>query len=465
MSWTIGLYVGESFAEIAAKKGEGIALPSKRWFLPQTSLDKGIQNYLSENSLESIDLVRVATRLGRQMILRRLGQVPAILVTAGFEDWPEMYLPIQDSRFTILPKRAAPPLSSHLVFGLTERINSQGDVEKALNEDDLEFLVSKLQMNKVDHVVLGLLHSTMNPEHERAAETYLRERGFKVFPSYTISGATAEKPRWWHSVLNAYLEPAFKDILTRIQKGFSQLQDQDPTVALTIGDSGPDQAHWEKPLGSLFGSAYLLNSRREDKKEALLYLGIEEFFLLPGNSDEQLDWISDFGRVHLPHPETKELHLQPTTLIAKSSFGCPNLSHEVAGFEPGPMCFGKGVKPLLLDVLYLNGRLNQVEVLGDHLTDKMDGRIKETLSAYAREASTGSDFSGEDICQWLEEMILHTLASEIRANCRSHRVRMAGPLSPVLTPLLAPLLGELELTPLCSENRPLCEHLLAEGGA
>ncbi|MCB0363849.1 MAG: hypothetical protein H6624_15815 [Bdellovibrionaceae bacterium] len=463
MSWTIGLYVGESFAEIAAKKGEGSTIPSKRWFLPQMSLERGIQNYLVENKLDSVTLVRVATRLGRQMILRRLGQVPAILVTAGFEDWPEMNLPIQDSRFTILPKRAAPPLSSHLVFGLTERINAQGDVEKALVEDDLEFLVSKLQMNKVDHLVLGLMHSTMNPEHERMAETYLRERGFQVFPSYSVSGATAEKPRWWHSVLNAYLEPAFKDVLGRIQKGFSEHQNGDPSIALTTGDSAANTANWERPLGSLFGSAHLLNSRRKDKGEALLYLGLEEFFLLPGQAEDQLDWISDFGRVHLPHPETKELHLQPTTLIAKSSFGCPNLSHEVAGFEPGPMCFGRGVKPLLLDVLYLNSRLSHVEVLGDHVTDKMDGRIKETLSAYAREASSESDFSAEDICHWLEEMALHTLASEIRAHSRSQRVRVAGPLSPVLTPLLTPLLTEIELSPLCVENRPLCEHLLADG--
>ncbi|MCC7406240.1 MAG: hypothetical protein IT288_17740 [Bdellovibrionales bacterium] len=460
MSWTVGLYVGESFAEIAAKQDEGAHLPFQRWFLPHTPLDKGIQKYLTESGIDSVRQLRVATRLGRQMILRRLGQTPALLVTSGFEDWPEMNLPIKDPRFTIVPKRAAPPLANHLIFGLAERINAQGEVEKPLADEELEFLVAKLQMNKVDHVVLGLMHSTMNPEHERKAETYLRERGFKVYPSYAVNGTGSEKPRWWHATLNAYLEPAFKDVLKQISRGLGELGGEEPQVVLFRGDTAPHLDNWQAPLGSLFGAAQVFDQCRSEASDAVLYLGLEEFFLLPANAKSQVDWMSDFGRVYLPHPETRELHIQPTTLIGKSSYGCPNLTFEVGGFEPGPMCFGRGVKPLLFDILYLNDRLQGIEALRNHLTERMAGRIRETLSAYAREASNRSDFLSQDICRWIEETALNSLACEVRAHCQSKRLKLQGPLSPILGPLLAPRLPELEVTAFHAQNPPLAEFLV-----
>ncbi|MCB0361724.1 MAG: hypothetical protein KDD35_03335 [Bdellovibrionales bacterium] len=463
MSWTIGLYVGESFAEISAKEEGNPKVPFWRWYLPQISLEKGIQRFLMENSIAEVKDVILATRLARQIIGRRLGQVPALLVTEGFENWPKMNLPVQNEHFSMNPLRSKPPLSNHLIFGISGRINAQGEEEKPIDFEELDFLVAKLQLNKIKHAVLGLLHSTMNPVHEKQVEGYLIEKGIQVYPSYHYSAARVEKPRWWHSVLNAYLEPAFSEIREQIIAGFEGILEYKGDIRLVLGDSPPSVRNWDSPLGSLFGSVYLLNSLRQDPSESMLFLGLEEFFLLPACDEIQTDWISDFGRVYLPHPETQELRIQPSTVIVKSAFGCPTYSREIAGFEPGPMCFGKGVNPLFLDLLFARDRLGNIEIFHHHFNQKMGLRVKETLSAYSRESIQGSQHGDEEILQWMEDTALQLLASEIRAHSGSRTLRTSGPMSSVIVPLLEPLLDDFELSPLSSLNRPLSEHLLRFG--
>ncbi|MBK7844361.1 MAG: hypothetical protein IPJ71_11795 [Bdellovibrionales bacterium] len=460
MSWTIGLYIGESFAEISAKQDDQAGIPFWRWYQPQIPLAKGIQRFVQEHRITEIKEVRIATRLARQIIARRLGQNPAFLVTEGFENWPTMNLPVINDHFSIRPNRTRPPLSSHLIFGLTGRINAQGEEEKPLDPEELEFLVAKLKLNKVSHAVLGLLHATMNPSHEKQVEEFLKEHGLRVYPSYNLPLSQAEKPRWWHSILNAYLEPAFKVLMEQIVSGFGTTLKNESLLQLILGDSAPAHKNWDSPLGSLFGSAFLLNEARRDPSEAVLYMGLEEFFLLPGHCENQLDWMSDFGRVSLQHVETRELLLQPSTVITKSIFGCPTFSREVAGFEPGPMCFGKGVNPLFLDLLFANDRLGDIEVLHHHLNPKMGQRVKETFGAYSREALAGSNYGESDILNWMEETALNLFASEIRSHSRSKKIRTTGPMSSVMVPLLEPLLSECQLSPLFDFNQPLCEQLL-----
>lgn len=461
MSWTVSLYVGESFAEISAKEDRQANSLFWRWYIPQTPLEKGIQRFLQENKIvSSIKEVRISTRLARQIINRRLGQVPALLVTEGFENWPLMNLPVQNEHFSMHPRRSQPPIASHLVFGLTGRMNSQGEEEKPLDMEELEFLVSKLKLNKVNHVVLGLLHSVMNPSHEIQAEAYLKEQGFQVYPSYGLAPALVEKPRWWHTILNAYLEPAFKLLKEQILLGFGDTLIEENCLKLTLGNALPDGENWQKPLGSFFGSAFLLNHVRENPSDAILYLGLEEFLLLPSLGEDHLDWFSSFGRVHLPHPETKELSIQPSTIISKSVFGCPHFSREAAGFEPGPMCFGRGVNPLFLDLLFVNQRLENIEILRHHINPKMDQRVRETLYAYSREAIQGSNYGESEILSWMEETAINLLASEIRSNSRDARIRTAGPMASVILPLLKSNLKEFEFLSLAEFNPPLSEHLL-----
>ncbi|MCB0479722.1 MAG: hypothetical protein KDC84_16255, partial [Crocinitomicaceae bacterium] len=295
----IGIYVGESFAEIAAKNNLNGEISFNRWFLPQLSIEKGIEKFLIENNFNEVSEVRWMTRFGRQVIHKGLGHNPALLVTEGFESWPFMNLPIDQIHFSAFPEKQKPPIQSHLIFGISERVNSKGEIDKKLDTEELEFLVSKLQLNKIEHVAIGLLHSNLNPSHEKLIEEYLKERGFKVFPSYKFNTSSSEKPRWWSSVLNAYLEPSFNSLKKSIQNGF---ESQNINCEIKIHHSSDIYNDIDgQPLNSLFGPSELFSSISQDESKAILYFGIEEFLLIPAFNKNQKYWNAPFGRVAINH--------------------------------------------------------------------------------------------------------------------------------------------------------------------
>lgn len=386
MTGTLSLSLGEFFAEASLKVGGNIK--SSRWPLSKMPLIKGLQSFLEGVEPHSITQVQVNMPMLESLLRRRLGTPPAFLTTAGFENWLEMNLPVEPRHFSLQPRRVRPPLDSDLVFGISERIQADGNVLKAFDPGEIDFLVSKLQMNEIKWVALGLLHADKNSLHEDQIEVLLKEKGFEVIKSSHFE-SDAERPRWWAAVLSAYLAPLVEEWTKEVKNNLEALEIK-ASVRFWSCEGLVESWKSEDCLKLLFGSPYILKSWAQSRSiDACLFLDLEGFYLQ--NTKEDLkDWQSDMGPVAFSALNWKKLRIQPTSPIEGAWLGGVEISSSELGFEPGPMSLGRGLIPSFIDSLCFRYSEDQVHGLSDYLVEKALPRMKEALGTLAK------NFSDED---------------------------------------------------------------------
>lgn len=435
------LYLGESFAEMGVVSDAGV-VQSKRLYLGRGPFSKALVQFLTENNQTPLTDFLLVNKSLSGVLRRRLGSSTAFLVTAGFENWLAMNRPIKQEHFTVAAERVPSILDSSLVFGLSERMSPDGQVEKAVEVADLEFLAAKLKLHNVEEIAVGLLHSNTNPAHELLVAQFLRDQGFRVHLSSELSHHDYEVARWWAAITNAYLGHRHRETLTEIKAALEESGHVSATVHQlgSGGVSSPEENF--APIKGLFGPICALHKWRQTRStQALLYLGVEDFWLLDGRWAERRDWRADYGPVALAHPGHLRVDLHATQLVRKTFWGSPGLSSIEGGFEPGPMCLGRGLVPQYLDILWLLGRLQEIPGLSERLNERMRSRIEEALTALAREGNHQQPPAPLELAATLEREGAQRLAAQIPVGATE--VTVCGALVEALKPSLETALREI----------------------
>lgn len=438
MSWVISLSIGESFADLTAQ--DEATSHSLRWYLPSQPPEKCVQSLSEHLGSASIKEVRVSPRWGAKILRQGLGAPPAILVTSGFEHWLEMNAPVSPQSYSLHPRRQLSMIDPNLIFPMNERLDADGKVVRPVASEDLEYMASKLEMMERSHIAVTYLHSNKNPEHEIQTGQFLRERGFLPRLSSQLSNEGQERPRWWRAILSAYMAPVLDEVVKDWATAFANV--------LEVGEEKiliHDEASWrpwkEEPcrdwVASHFTEERALHqklSRHKDQFGKVLYFGIEEFLLFDLKEAQQRVWDSPVGPVAVNHPPVRPLNLQPTSMVEPSPWGNASFDHQIAGYEPGPMSMGRGVKPLFLDLLYIHTQQDWPVELANRFNSHTNSRIKETLSAMSR-SSSGGGLEAEEIVEGLLRLAFEQIINEVLPSEKVTGV--CGPLAPVMQSLFA----------------------------
>ena len=432
------LYIGESFAEIGLVKDQEVG-PVRRWYLGRDSLSKAVTQFLTEHNQTPLNELIIASKSLHGVLRRRLGSAPAFLVTSGFEHWLSMNRPVKQAHFTVVAERVTSILDNNLIFGISERMSQEGVSEKSVETADLEFLAAKLKLNKVEEVAVGLIHANSNPAHEQLVGQFLRDQGFRVHLSHEAIRTDYEVARWWTAIGNAYLGPRHLELNTELS-GALEASGHTTTKIKWLGGLGALEATAATaPVESLFGPLLVLHKwRQKCGVQALLYLGVEDFWLLDGRWPEKQHWKSDFGSMAVAHPGFVRCEMQATQLIQKSFWGTAGFSQIEGGFEPGPMSLGKGLVPQCLDVLWVQDRLGEIAGFSERLSEKSKSRIDEALIALGREAGAARPPSPRDMATALEWEAARRLAAQIPVG--TGEILICGPLAKSFHPTLQPAL-------------------------
>ena len=138
---------------------------------------EGAQQCLQRNGLVASDVSEVihATTVATNAVLERNGSVTGLITTRGFRDTLEIR---RESRYDIYDfnlQLHEPLVPRNLRFEVDERLDHEGNVVVALDESGIQFIVDKLLENKVSAIAICLLHSHVNPIHERRLVELLKE--------------------------------------------------------------------------------------------------------------------------------------------------------------------------------------------------------------------------------------------------------------------------------------------------
>src|SRR5208282_5526613 len=123
-------------------------------------------------------------------------------------------------RFNALYDRPEPLVERELVIEISERLNAQGEVLKALDEAQAEAAIRQLAALKPTAVAVCLIHSYANPAHERRIGQMIQRLmpGVYVALSSEVWPEFQEYERASTTLISAYVGPMLADYLGKLEE-------------------------------------------------------------------------------------------------------------------------------------------------------------------------------------------------------------------------------------------------------
>lgn len=432
MAYKVCFSHSESFLEASSFAENQGKMASSRYYLPKVPLEKAIQDFWSQAQIEDVSQIILSLKATRTILKKRLGNPPAVIVSEGFEQWVDMNLPVETPQFTLQPQRTRSPLNSDLIFGLHERMDQNGQPIHKVNEKELEFLVSKLEMSKIKSICVCLLHSSKNNEHELQVKNYFESKGFNAFCSFESGASGNERERWLGAILNGYLESAVKDQIEHFMS-VPMIADNKDKISIATGQgltTVDSQYYFSTMYGDVFLHSGYLNQNESEQKN-LFHFGLEECHILYPNKHPQNMSMTDLGRVSVQTPSHKPLSWSFTSPLQTGYWGvCIPMANAI-GYEPGPMCLGRGLQPTLLDLLFLEGALDEIPGVSELLNAAAKPRIFDALSSLVKDLN--QELLHSDLLHQIVKLALFELASQVSS---SEQPVFSGPMAKSIKLLL-----------------------------
>lgn len=419
------LQVGLSFADVGIFEQNHLKA-YKRLYLPQEPLTPSLKKFWAEHGIPS--KLSVCSRLMEKILEAKLGGTVAQVVTSGFETWPILRQPLLPLHFHHQPYRKEPLASQELIFGLSERINNKGEVLKPLDLNELEFINSKLKLMGVKRVCVNLLFANRNPVHQKQVASYFQEQGFEVLSAERTDQSEDEMPAWRRNVINACLSGAFTEHIEEIQKS---LPDVNSPIHFLNQSGEKFLSDKNQIAGSLFAS---MNNVATLQKEfdQVLYLGLENWFLI-STQDRKPHWESPWGSIESSIPSFVKLQVQPTSEINRGFWGGVQFSKEELGYQPGPMCFGRALKPTVFDLVVEKEplALSQIQPQGCQ-------KFRNQFNALIKNIPELQNTTVEKLIKSLFDHLINILAMEgqFQSKGTTKRTFLTGTFAPALYPYL-----------------------------
>ena len=238
----VGIDVGGTFTDLAAvDESTGRVVVTKLPSRPRNEAAAVLAG-LGALGIASLDVRRLVhgTTVGTNAVLERRGARVAVLTTAGFRDLIEIGRTKRNIPALFVPTfvRPKPVVERKHRFEVVERLDADGSVLVPLDLPSVERALDGALAAGAEALAVCLLHSYVNPAHERAVAEAAKGRrpGTPVSCSAEVVAEYREFERFSTTVLNAYLQPLMDEYLTGLEErlratGYAH-------GVLTVGSSG-----------------------------------------------------------------------------------------------------------------------------------------------------------------------------------------------------------------------------------
>jgi N-methylhydantoinase A len=252
----LGIDIGGTFTDLVFLAADGRVERAKVLSTPD-DYSRGIAAVLADTMacgrlrVDEIAQVMHGTTVATNAILEGKGARVALITTRGFRDVLEirrLRMPVlYDIRWrkppTLVPRR--------LRFEVTERIDHQGAVERALDETDATAVIRRALAERVDAIAVCLLNAYANGTHERRVRDLIRalDPRLPVTLSSELLPEIKEYERTSTTVVNACILPVVKHYLGRLEGRLTERAIARPlTIMQSSGGAMSAAAAAERPI-------------------------------------------------------------------------------------------------------------------------------------------------------------------------------------------------------------------------
>jgi N-methylhydantoinase A len=441
MSYRLGIDIGGTFTdfvllnEISGDLSFGKTLTT--YPDPTDGIITGTEQIVQEFGVQTRDIRTIVhgTTLVTNAVIERKGAKTGLITTEGFADVLEIGRELRYDIYDIfltMPQALVPP---KLRVGIKERLDARGEVVTALTHEAIESAVTMLVRRGVESIAVCLLHSFMNPAHERMIGAAIRKYYPHIYTSLSVDimPEIREYERASATVMNAYVQPITDTYLKTLENrlrtlGFAGNIDimissgrlttieGARTAPVQLLESGPAGGAMASVFfGKLTGRADLLGfDMGGTTAKASLILDNKPEITNQFEAARVRRFKKGSGLpVRIPVIDLIEIGAGGGSIAHIDPLGLLKVGPESAASQPGPACYGRGGdKPTVTDADLILGYLNEEYFLGG----TMDLEREAAREAVLKHIAAPLGITIEQAAMGIRRVVDENMASAARAH-------------------------------------------------
>jgi N-methylhydantoinase A/oxoprolinase/acetone carboxylase beta subunit len=349
----VGADTGGTFTDLVAPDGRVAKVLS-------TPADpgEGVRSGLEALGGGRPSLLAHGTTVATNALLERRGARVALVTTKGFADVIEIARQDRPSLYDSSVDRPPPLVPRDRRYEVAGRLAADGTELEPVDPASVPDVDPD-----VEAVAVCLLHSDLDPSHERAVAAALEGHGVDVSCSSEVSPEFREYERTVTTVLNAYLRPrcrayvrglagAADEVLVMTSAGGllpAEAAADLPAALLLSGPAGGVRAGAAVAAACGFADAVTFDMGGTSTDVCLVLGGLPE----PAAQRTAAGY-----PVRLPSLDVHTIGAGGGSIAALDPGGALVVGPESAGADPGPACYGRGgTAPTVTDADLLLGRI------------------------------------------------------------------------------------------------------------
>ena len=399
-SYRLGIDVGGTFTDavlLSENTGElHIAKVPSTPEDPSVGFITALTRVVEKTNLdpESIAYLVHGTTVATNALIEAKTPKTAFITTAGFGDMLEIARQVRPSLYDVHFTKPRPLVPRNLAYEVQERLDADGHVLIPLDADSVIEIARQLQKEAVSSVAVCLLHSYLNPDHERRVRDILLEHipGLVVSLSSDVLPEFREYFRASTTVVNACLRPVVASYLNgiaseltnrRMQSELLVMQSNGGVLSFDTAAEKPVYMVESGPAAGVIAANFVARAlgRRDlisldmggtTTKTGLILDGqpkvTKEYEVgseaLPGVGQSR----GNGYPIRIPVIDLVEIGAGGGSIAWVDSGGILRVGPRSAGADPGPICYGQGgQQPTITDANLVLGRINPRYFLGGEM--------------------------------------------------------------------------------------------------
>ncbi len=385
----LGVDIGGTFTDVVLEIGETLFSTKvlTTYAAPEAAILDGLAQVCAKAGIVPAQIARIihGTTLATNALIERRGARTGFITTNGFRDVIEMRTESRFEQYDLNLTLPLPLIARNHRHVVNERVDAGGNVLIALDKAEVEALADSL--GHYNSIAVGLLHSYLNPTHERLIRDVLlaRHPGLSVSLSSDVSPQMREYERFNTTCANAYVKPMMQSYLGRLREKLAETGADCPIflmhsgggiISIASAAEFPVRLVESGPAGGAIFAADIARRHGLNKVLSFDMGGTTAKICLIRNGTPKTARVFEVARsyrfkkgsgmpISIPVIDMVEIGAGGGSLAHLDAMGQIRVGPESAGSEPGPACYGRGgQRPAVTDADLILGRLDAASFAG-----------------------------------------------------------------------------------------------------